>query len=439
MFIESYLIYFLFLVAFINIRALVFITLFSFFYGYNIEIDFVFNFRGILTILLFIRLLFEPLSFYYILKLFKNHSKEIFILLAFFMIGYLPYFISPGNNNFNPVVFVVLLIVFIIGYLLIKLELWNIVIKAFIFTTIVNFFDIFWSEFVYTGKSSDYVLNIKRSIFFYVNGLTKYVNHNYLGMCFSISIIYLSSGLIQNRRKHSFFTFLYLSLCFMGLILTTSRSSTIALLIVILSMLMIYKRYHLNKFNYLPFVITAGLVLFAFITFQDLLPQKYLTEFYQRIVYEPENLFSGDIKGSGNFLSRLMLFEGGLDLFFNKRGGIFGSGFQSWEYLRYNNYNLNFDALHNGYILILLETGFIGLLLLLFFLKNLLVLSYKRIEKDLEYLIPNFFFLFYLLIYCIVHNNEITSNYAFLFYGILLAESETLITRNQKIEKVIQN
>jgi O-antigen ligase len=74
---------------------------------------------------------------------------------------------------------------------------------------------------------------------------------------------------------------------------------------------------------------------------------------------------------------------------------------------------------HNGYILILLERGIVGLLIFLFLIISLSLKSIKYLSTD-DIIFPMAYLLMLLAIYSFAQNSELTNPYTFLIIGTVI-------------------
>jgi hypothetical protein len=120
-----------------------------------------------------------------------------------------------------------------------------------------------------------------------------------------------------------------------------------------------------------------------------------------------------------------------VNLFFSKNLStqIFGYGKGGYKYIAqriYQDYgDSRFLSPHNGYVLILVEHGVIGLLIFLVFSFGLIIKSYKN-NKYKQFEFPVFYIFIMIMIYVIGQNGELTSSLAFLLIGGMIANVSRL-------------
>ena len=83
---------------------------------------------------------------------------------------------------------------------------------------------------------------------------------------------------------------------------------------------------------------------------------------------------------------------------------------------------------HNGFLLLLIETGLAGLLIYTFLIASIIRKSLK-INDNISPMVTT---LIFVVFYCIGQNGELTSSITFLFITTLIAENQQIALQNQK-------
>ncbi len=409
------------------------ILVFMMLYQFNIEIPFLLDARGMITILLFTRLyFFDKENMYYTNKYFL--ANKYFWLILLFTLSIL---LSP-IVNYEKIIphlrdIVISLIMMYIGFITAKNEEGRkAIVLGILAAGLISTMDLLYTFFISkhdinTIKLPDLVLLGKRTL----------INHNYPGYLAGMGMIFVY--LAWNRENTRKFWILALGMfLMMGVIISTSRSTLISLVLIIFVMTLFepHLKHYLRRI-----LVGTGAILFILISFYFIYnsfmsgraSSYYIDKMYWRFYEEPLILIKGDmakydkwtgekIEGSIAFrakrwhddyikflrldwLSKLIgLGPGGhLEIaervYFKKSGNV-----RLWL------------APHNGYLIILLERGLIGLT---FFIIISFVISVAAIKitkyNDAKY--PLIYLVIFILFYGFAQNSELTDAFTFTILG----------------------
>ncbi len=255
------------------------------------------------------------------------------------------------------------------------------------------------------------------------------INHNFYGLICGTCFVFLINEFI-NKRNIGKLTLL-LPIMFLGVLMSTSRSSLLGLIGI--SVFLIGRQLRSKESSKKAVkLITLGiavifLALFLFVTVQQVfnLNTAFVENITQRLVDEPVAVFNKHMGFNYNAQALDALewrgeassnaFEAFLKL--KPVEQVFGIGY--WGFVT-RNLGRNFLPPHNGLLLLLIENGIIGLCLY-----SILVISlFKDSLKKNIGISPLVSILIFIFIYCIGQNGELTSSITFLFIVSLIGENK---------------
>ena len=301
--------------------------------------------------------------------------------------------------------------------------------------SILTAIDLIWSTIKFSS------LNIQSLVKFYLLHDHEGNNHNPLAMVCALGLIMIYYAFIKKQVSILISGSIILLLS-LGIMLSTSRSTILAIILVLIILFLVQKEIQFNikkimtmVIGFTTFFISFYFLYHALISSGDF-KSSFIDQAYYRLYEEPISLLGGNEKKV-----------------FNERGNEKKSNTE-WRYNRsmkdlakYSRLNLKtqlfglgtggyinenfgddffadqqFDA-HNGYVLILVERGLIGLLIFIFIM---VVLSYKSF-KQLRYGLidtPIVYPFLIIAIYAIGQNAELTAQLAFLFLGAMIGNTK---------------
>jgi O-antigen ligase len=213
--------------------------------------------------------------------------------------------------------------------------------------------------------------------FFRINGTYFHPNSFAFNLFF---IFFIFTGLYFNSKKHSKKTFLYLMILMALILFTLTRSAWIGLILFIAIILIIYERKRLIKYSILGISL-----IFIFLILNNYTALKYFdwnTVSLVRRVTTSSNLLS-------SWEWRIKTWTEMTEYVY--QAPVIGFGLDTYRFLRNKQVSDVTESLyaHNDYLKIVIELGFLGLLLYL----NLIYQTLKNIlrkfikSKDKRYLI----------------------------------------------------
>jgi hypothetical protein len=254
------------------------------------------------------------------------------------------------------------------------------------------------------------------------------INHNFFGCICGISFLVLLNDYIINRIKNKTVLIL-LPLNFLGVLMSTSRSTLFAILVISLILVInSFKTADHAKRTYKILGLSFGIISIAivsFISFKSLLnlDSKFLDNITLRMTEEPVAVIRKKLGYNYNIqdLDAMDWREEAAKIAYNVYTGlplneqIFGIG--KGAYLQRNLGHNDLNP-HNGILLILLETGMVGLISYTFLISSVL-------RKSLRYKFTSLFLvLVFMIFYSVGQNEEITGATTFLFMSSLIGENE---------------
>lgn len=255
------------------------------------------------------------------------------------------------------------------------------------------------------------------------------INHNFYGLICGMCFVFLINEFI-NKRNIGKLTLL-LPIMFLGVLMSTSRSSLLG--IIGISIFLIGRQLTSKESSKKAVkLITMGvgaifLALFIFVTVQQVLNLKseFADNITQRMIDEPVAVFNKHMGFNYNAQALDALEwrgEASSNAFeaFQKLKPLeqlFGIGF--WGYVT-RNLGRNFLPPHNGLLLLLIESGIVGLCLYCALLISIFRESFK---KNIG-ISPLVTILIFVIIYCVGQNGELTSSITFLVIVSLIGENK---------------
>jgi hypothetical protein len=255
------------------------------------------------------------------------------------------------------------------------------------------------------------------------------INHNFYGLICGMCFVFLINEFINKRNTGKLI--LLLPIMFLGVLMSTSRSSLLG--IIGISIFLIGKQLTSRESSKKAVkLIMMGigaifLALFIFVTVQQVLNLKseFAENITQRMIDEPVAVFNKHMGFNYNAQALDALEwrgEASSNAFeaFQKLKPVeqlFGIGF--WGYVT-RNLGRNFLPPHNGLLLLLIESGIVGLCLY----SVLLISIFRESFKKNIGISPLVTILIFVIIYCVGQNGELTSSITFLVIVSLIGENK---------------
>jgi hypothetical protein len=268
-----------------------------------------------------------------------------------------------------------------------------------------------------------------------IDSTEEMANHNFFGFICGITFVLILSDYINNRLVSKIFIY-FLPVMFLGVIMSTSRSTFLGLIVVIIILIVSSGKDPANtKRTYRILGLTLGiiaLVLIGFVSAQSLLnlDSTFIDNLTSRLMEEPiavmrKNLgYSYNINDLDSFdwreQSAGIAFQVFQDLPFREQ--FFGIGIGA-----YLQRNLGHNGLnpHNGILYLLLETGIFGFCQ---YATVVLGILFKCVvTKSISSI---FLVLIFIIFYSLGQNAELISATAILFITALIAENTKPLTWN---------
>jgi O-antigen ligase len=257
---------------------------------------------------------------------------------------------------------------------------------------------------------------------------------NTFGAFVGIGLIFIISYII-NINKFRLVHCIWSIIATIVLFSTGSRSSVIALILAIISLVIISRRNERKITIIYIIIFMAGFILMT--SYFPKINQALDQIFYRRI----QDLISPESSGIS---SHAGIIKAGLEVFKRKNLAIiFGTGFGDYIY-EYSGSLTSGTGAHNVFILTLVEQGAIGLLLLLIFIfklfRQVLFILKKTYENDnprFRALGVSLFSVFIFLLFVFnTYGSQYYSYYIWIYFGIIRGLFE-IVSRNYKLNKNI--
>jgi hypothetical protein len=419
------------------------ILVFFYIYQLNMPLPGPLDARGFLTAILFARLFLFDKQNYLIVKKYLLQDLNSILLGIFILLSFWTTY-SYYGGLLNLVKGSVLLIVsLILGFIIIiNREGKKVFFNAIVLSGLLCTIDIIYSTIRY---GSLHTRSLFKTIF--LNNTMAW-NHNAIGFICAIALILVYIYFIRKQisRKIALLLMFILSL---GFVLSTSRSAIIAVVFVLPIILLVQKeiQFNINKilissFGFILFFVSFYFVYHTLLTSGEF-KSSFIDKTYYRLYEEPKSLFGGNEtqvfdkwgnKIEGN--TRWRINRAINDIATYSRSDLetklFGLGIGGYGINRFGGDYLN---AHNGYVLILVERGMIGLLIIFLVITNLSIRSFKLLRKKLINT-PIVYVILTIAFYTIGQNSDLTTNLAFLLYGALIGNTkEHLIFETELEEK----
>jgi O-antigen ligase len=265
------------------------------------------------------------------------------------------------------------------------------------------------------------------------------INHNFYGQVCAMCFVFLLHEFIVKRKGGQLLA-IYLPLMFLGVLMSTSRSSLLGLIgISIILLTQMFKSKGgaalAGKILLLGFG-TIALSILAFLFLQDTLNLRsdFVYRISLRLIDEPIAVLNKKLGLNYNAQALDAMDwrqEASADAFgaylnLKPLEQIFGIGF--WGFVVRNLGHNNLPP-HNGFLLLLIESGITGLLVYLGLTLSIIRRSWKYIKGGS----PSVTVIIFILIYCIGQNGELTSGSTFLFFITAISEM-TYLSLNHKVK-----
>jgi len=262
------------------------------------------------------------------------------------------------------------------------------------------------------------------------------INHNFYGLICGMAFVVILNGFI-NQKSPNKLILLLLPVMFLGVLMSTSRSTLLG--IIVISIVLItreLKHRERAKKAFLLIFLAIGVLflsLFLFTTLQSYftLESDFIERISQRLIDEPVAVFNKHLGMNYNAQALEAMDwreEASADAFaaymnLQPLEQIFGIGY--WGFIVRDLGRTGINP-HNGFLLLLIESGVAGLLMYAFLVVSIIRKSIK-VNSNISPMVTT---LVFVIFYCIGQNGELTSSITFLFITTLIAENEQIEWQN---------
>lgn len=266
--------------------------------------------------------------------------------------------------------------------------------------------------------------------------LTMLTNHNFFGQICGMTFVFILCDFVRHRNANRYLIAL-LPFMFLGVLMSTSRSSLLSLLTMTFFIFMTGVRYVDQKKKILRislFSITAiitGILLFTLFGSLLNLETNFVDEIVFRMTEEPVAMIKKalgqnyNIQNLGSMDWREESSSNAYAAYFNLpvNEQLFGIGMGGFEF---RNLGQGYNA-HNALLLILIENGVVGLMLFLILTGGVLIRAAMKRNFSAAFVT-----IVFIIIYGLGQNRELTSSTTYLFVFTLVAELEYLKINKMK-------
>lgn len=417
-------------------------------YNYNIELPGPLDLRGWLTVVLFLRLLvFDKENATFIFNfIIKNH---LFLLILFFGFYFITVTYFTSNTYLTPIrLFVFQIIGLLIGFIAVyrgyaKESFFYAFIAAGLFSTadlIYHYITSSGSGFLFT-RILDMVTKSEYST---------EINHNWFGMLIGVAFLTVFVMTIKDQIKKSFGYILLIIFGF-GVLFSTSRGTMLALIVALFLSFFILPK---GLFNFKK-VITYGLgIVLVFIILLSSffaiikslnIESNFSERIYYRLVEEPLSMLG--VESKVVYSSKDNIKEGTINWRITKAlrdlnefnriklsTQLFGFGYEGYFKIaekKYDPWDMSFKIIsHNGYVLVLIERGVIGFLVLSILYGLLLKTSIKTFQTAIESF-PFFIIIIFYLVFTVSAQAELLNRMSYILFGGVIGQSILVQKQNE--------
>lgn len=418
------------------------VIVFMLLYKFNFETPLPLDARGLLLLLLFVRLYFFDKENFELVNNSLLKNKFFWLIVVFTLLILIDPIINAKGIVKNLKNVILPLINLVLGFILVKNEVGKkSVFIGIILAGLFSSFDLIVNSLIIGTLD---VVRIPDLLL----GRMIVLNHNYPGFLAGMGVIYIY--LIWYHIKINRFLLVALGVILLaGVFISTSRSALLAILVTIIVMTFIESdlRHNIKKIAKLGIATVAVLVGFFFV-YNGFLSQSkentFLHTIYYRLYEEPLQMFGEEKadfnKWTGNRIRGSMEFRSArwqhdFDKFVNLdlSDQLFGLGPKGYLDIAMKIYAKNDNiyqrlAPHNGYLIILLERGILGLILFLILITALIVAAIRESKHHKIYL-PFVYLIIMVLVYSFAQNSEITSASSYFIFGCIIGD--ILHSKNQ--------
>lgn len=255
------------------------------------------------------------------------------------------------------------------------------------------------------------------------------INHGYYGLICGLCFVFILNEFIYKRSEK--ISLVLMPLMFLGVLMSTSRSTLLGIIGITIYFISKQLRSREQSKKAVK-LITIGIAivflsLFLFSAVKEVfnLNNEFLDSITGRLVDEPIAVFDKhmgfnyDAQALNALNWREEASTNAFDAYLNLNPveQIFGIGF--WGFVVRNLGRNNLPP-HNGMLLLLIESGIVGLCLYMILIISILRESF-RTHVSISPLVTG---LIFIIIYCIGQNGELTTSTTFLFVVSLIAENK---------------
>ncbi len=408
-------------------------------YDYNYELPGPLDLRGFLTLAFFLRIIvFDKENLNLILNLLI--TNRLFLLILFFGIYFAIVTYINTNSYLAPIrMFIFEEVGLLLGFITVykgyaKKAFFSGIIFAGIFSTA----DLIYSYTISSGTFFNRrILDVLSK-----SDFDAFLNHNVFGMLIGIAIVTTFMVAII-KQINKILSFLLFAIFGIGILISTSRGTLLAVFVSFFVGLIVLPK-HLIDFKKIIIVGLKSLLFFSLIIGGYLIfiksinmDSKFADEIYYRLIEEPQSIFEGKSKeftssGSikvGTIEWRMNQASRDLGVFFNQplstqllgygEAGYTKIGQKEWT----NKGLLQQYASHNGFVLIIIERGLLGLFIFIVVFIYLLFVSIKSFRKDTS-VFPFFIIIVFYLVFSYGAQAQLLGRFAYILFGAIIAQAE---------------
>lgn len=424
--------------------------IFVVFYNFNLNIPGPLDLRGILTLTLFLRLIvFDKQNLSNLLNyLFTN--KIVYVIIIFGLHYVLVTYLNTNNYKLPTRVAIFQLLSLLIGFTTVfRGYAKQTFLPAIIVVGLFSFIDLGYHYFTQSGFHITRVLDMLSKSEYSTD-----FNHNFFGLLIGVGIIVLYIKAITNQMS-KLYTFPLILLFGIGVFLSTSRNTMLSLFITMVIGTLLLPKSIVDLKKIIKIGIISTLLLFSLtISFSLILSSmnissEFIHKIHYRLVEEPLSIFSENSnsfnlrgqKEEGTIQWRLEQAGRDIDEFMNLplttqlfgygEGGYFNIGKKEWI----SGGRLSQYISHNGYVLITIERGIVGLILYLI-INYLLIFASVRSFKQKVTEFPFFVIIIFYSIFTFGAQDHLLERFGFFLFGGIIAQYIVIANSDQENEMI---
>ena len=366
-----------------------------------------------------------------ILELISN--KFFVLLLIFTFYTYLNFFLNQSSLLFIFRELIQKLILLFLGFIAIReLKGKKMIAIGILLAGLLCTGDLIFSHIVFGQLYIVPIIN-------YIRGDYSLLNYNFYASGCGVALI-ITTILFVNKELKKITSFILLIIFALGILISTSRMTLLAVAVTLVLIPLTRKELNINFRKLFSFGIVGTIIIvmvalsYSFILSEMNISTEVADKIYFRLVQEPLSFFQKEpeefgwdnnkVKGTARW--RMSHTFRDIDVFLVQKNSVIFFGYGKGGYSKIGlvqfqkNKRWQYSS-HNFYTNLVSEIGIVGLFLFLLFFIPLLYSAAKNLKKGVLHF-SLVFILFYLFLYTFGGNPDLTDNFSYIMFGIVISE-----------------